>query len=521
VRRPVLLTIVVVALVAVLTIGVVAGVLVSVSRTTQPAATAAPSASASAEAAWPTPGRIAWGACSDDGLQAAGARCALVPVPRDWDTPGDGKTVRIAIARVQHTATPYAGVMLANPGGPGASGLSLATLGSSVPEGVGARYDWIGFDPRGVGASRPRVTCDADYANGPRPAYTPATKAGIDAWRKRSDAYATACGEKNGDLLAHMTTRDSANDMEYLRIALGADRISYYGYSYGTYLGQVYATLYPARLQRMVLDSTVDPSRVWYGANLDQDIAFQTAIDAWFDWLAKHDGTYGLGSTRAAVQASYTRLGDRLAADPAGGVFGSAELADTLLYAGYAQSLWSELGSAFAQAAQGDTALARSYWRSLNDTTDDNEYAAYLAVECTDQAWPGEWAAWEADAKRTAVEAPFETWPNTWFNAPCRTWPAKAGTPVDVDGSKVGPILMIDETLDAATPYSGSIAVRRLFPKARLLAEPGGTSHADSLNGNSCVDDRIAAYLKDGSLPARAAGEGPDATCDPLPVPTP
>jgi pimeloyl-ACP methyl ester carboxylesterase len=439
----------------------------------------------------------------------------------DWGSPRDGRTVRIAISRVRHTATPSAGVMLANPGGPGGSGLGLATLGANVPGGVGARYDWIGFDPRGVGASRPRLSCDADYADGARPPYTPATPANVQAWRQRTEAYAVACGQRNGDLLKHMTTRDAANDLEYLRLALEVPRINYYGFSYGTYLGQVYATLYPSRVGRMVLDSTVDPTRVWYGANLDQDEAFQTAIERWFSWLAKHDDGYRLGSTKDAVEAAYQRLSDRLAAAPSAGVFGSAELADTLLYAGYSQGLWPGLGRAFSEASRGDTTLARSYWRGLNETTDDNGYAAYLAVECTDQAWPGEWSTWAADATRMDRDAPFETWPNTWFNAPCRTWPAPASTPVDVNGSKVGPILMIDETLDAATPYSGSLVVRGLFPKARLLAEPGGTSHADSLGGNTCVDGRIAAYLRDGSLPARKAGEGPDATCAPLPEPTP
>jgi hypothetical protein len=221
------------------------------------------------------------------------------------------------------------------------------------------------------------------------------------------------------------------------------------------------------------------------------------------------------------VQASYDRLSRTLAAHPANGVLGSAELADTLLYAGYSQSLWPDLGSAFSEAAKGDTAQAQAYWKAYNETTDDNGYAMYLAVECTDQAWPGEWATWAADTRRVAGQAPFETWANTWFNAPCRTWPAKAGTPVDVDGAKVAPILMIDETLDAATPYAGSLVVRKLFPKARLLAEPGGTTHADSLSGNSCVDEAVASYLDDGSLPARKPGETADATCAPLPVPTP
>jgi pimeloyl-ACP methyl ester carboxylesterase len=515
VRRPVVLVVIVVTLVVVLVAGVVSGVLITASETAKPASTPA------VEATWPTPAAIAWGDCSDQALRAARAQCATVAVPLDWGAPKNGKTVSLAISRVEHTTATSSGVMLVNPGGPGASGLDLATTGASVPHQVGARYDWIGFDPRGVGASRPRLSCQADYANGPRPAYTPATDANVQAWLKRSAAYAKACGAKNGELLDHMTTRDTANDMEYLRIALGVQRISYYGYSYGTYLGSVYATLYPNRIDRMVLDSTVDPSRVWYGANLDQDVAFQTVIQQWFTWLAKYDDVYHLGTTEKAVQSAYDRLGAELAADPADGVFGSAELADTLLYAGYGQSLWPDLGTAFSRAVQGDTTTAEEYWKGLNDTTDDNEYAAYLAVQCTDAVWPGDWSTWAADSKRVAGKAPFETWANAWYNLPCRTWPAKAGTPVDVDGAKVGPILMIDETLDAATPFTGSLAVRKLFPKASLLAEPGGTTHADSLSGNSCVDDTVSAYLADGTLPKRKAGDGPDATCAPLPVPTP
>ena len=221
------------------------------------------------------------------------------------------------------------------------------------------------------------------------------------------------------------------------------------------------------------------------------------------------------------MQASYDRLADRLRASPADGVFGAAELTDTLLYAGYSESLWTDLGDAFARGARGSTARLQEYWRTFNDVDDDNGYVGYLAVECTDQAWPRDWRTWETDSRRVAGRAPFETWANTWFNAPCRTWPAKPGTPVDVDGAAVPPILIVGETLDAATPFSGSLAVRELFPRSRLVAEPGGTSHADSLNGNDCVDGAIAAYLGDGDLPARKAGEGPDLTCAPLPPPTP
>ncbi len=516
-RRPVVIVVAAVTALALLIGGAVAAGFALAPHATTPSRSAALAAPAS----WPAPAAIAWKACDDADLRRARAQCAVVRVPMDWSAPGDGRSVGIAVSRVQHTASTSEGVILANPGGPGGSGLRLATLGAQVPDGVGQRYDWIGFDPRGVGDSTPRLSCDADYANGPRPAYTPATAATVAAWRTRAEAYATACGKAGGELLQHMTTRDSANDLEYLRLALREPQISFFGYSYGTYLGQVYATLYPSRVKRMVLDSNVDPTEVWYRANLQQDVAFQTALEAWFDWLARYDSRFGLGSTRAAVERSYERLQQRLATDPADGVFGSAELADTLLYAGYSQGLWPALGAAFAEAEQGDTRTAQQYWKALNEVSDDNGYAVYLAVECTDAAWPSDWATWEADTRKVDEQAPFGTWLNTWFNAPCRTWPAAAGTPVRVDGAKAPPILVIGETLDAATPFSGSETVRRLFPEARLLAEPGGTSHAESLNGDACVDGAIADYLRDGTLPQRRTGDGPDLTCAPTPVPTP
>jgi len=123
--------------------------------------------------------------------------------------------------------------------------------------------------------------------------------------------------------------------------------------------------------------------------------------------------------------------------------------------------------------------------------------------------------------RKLLEKAPFETWGNAWFNAPCLYWPAKAGKPATINGSKVASVLLIDETLDAATPYPGSLEVRKLYPHSSLIAEPGGTSHADSLFGNACVDDQIADYLATGKLPTRKKGDGADTTCAPLPIPDP
>lgn len=481
-----------------------------------PPATAAPSTGAGA-------GHIRWTACDDETLQEYGAVCGTLVVPLDHARP-DGPTVELAVSMVRHTvpAARYQGIMLTNPGGPGGSGLGLSILGAFVPGTAAAAYDWIGFDPRGVGASRPALSCLPNYFGPDRPDYVPSTPALERTWLNRSARYAAACGAKGGALLDHMTTRDVAQDMDALRAALGQRQVNYFGFSYGTYLGQVYATLYPQRVRRMVLDSNVDPRFVWYQANLHQDVAFDRNITIWFGWLARYDAVYHLGRTAAAVEKRWYAEQDRLRARPAAGIVGPDEFADVFLYAGYYQVYWTWLADVFAGWANHRDAgpLVDAYY-AFDGPGDDNLYAVYNAVQCTDVQWPTSWARWRRDNWRTYDEAPFFTWGNAWFNAPCLTWPAKAHRPVQVDGSRVGSVLLVGETLDAATPFSGSLEVRRRFPHAVLIGEPGGTTHAGTLYGNACVDDRIAAYLQSGALPARRSGDRADLLCAPLPQPVP
>jgi pimeloyl-ACP methyl ester carboxylesterase len=466
---------------------------------------------------------ITWVACGDPGLREAGAECGFLSVPLDYGKP-HGSQIQLAVSRVKHTTpdSQYQGVMLVNPGGPGGSGLGLSTLGSAVPNGAGDAYDWIGFDPRGVGASKPALSCLPDYFSPNRPDYIPTTAALERTWLARSKSYATACGENNGALLKHMTTIDAAKDMDSIRAALGARQINYFGFSYGTYLAQVYSTLFPFRIRRMVLDSNVDPRNVWYEANLNQDVAFQRNIEIWFGWLATYDSVYHLGKTEKAVERTYYAAADKLRAHPAGGVVGPDEWNDIFLLAGYYQIVWLDLADALAGWVNDANAEPVVDWYNDVDAPgDDNGYAVYNAVQCTDVQWPRSWHQWRRDNWATYRKAPFETWGNAWFNAPCLYWPAKADKPVDVNGSQVASALLIDETLDAATPYEGSLEVRRRFPNSSLIAEPGGITHAGTLGGNACVDDQIADYLTSGRLPARKPGNRADTTCAPLPQPDP
>ncbi len=468
---------------------------------------------------------IKWAPCTDPNLKLHKAECGFLTVPMDYAKPS-GETIQLALSRVRHTvpAGKYQGVMLVNPGGPGGTGLGLSVIGSLVPGGAGAAYDWIGFDPRGVGASKPSLSCDSTYAGYNRPAYLPNTMKLETTWMKRAKGYAEACGKAGGKLLNHLKSLDTVKDMDSLRQALGADQINYYGFSYGTYLGQVYATLHPDRVRRMVLDGNVDPSRVWYDSNLDQDLAFDRNIKIYFGWIAKYDSVYHLGKTENTVEKLFYAQQAQLAKKPAGGVIGPDELTDVFLQPGYYVFGWQDVATAFsAWVNKHDAAPLKKLYDSDNPQKKgaDNNYAIYLAVQCTDVKWPTSWPKWQVDNWAMQRRAPFETWPNAWYNAPCRTWPARPGRPVTVSGETVPPILLLSESLDAATPFAGSLEVRKRFPKASLIEGVGGTTHAGSLFGNLCVDNSVADYLATGALPKRVKGDQADKRCSPLPQPDP
>jgi pimeloyl-ACP methyl ester carboxylesterase len=484
------------------------------------------------------PGSISWGKCSDPFLKQAKAQCGLLSVPLNYADP-TGPTIRIGVSRILHTSSArnYQGVILTNPGGPGGSGLDLNVflvdaLKSEHLGAAAADYDWIGFDPRGVGSSVPALTCEPNYFRGDRKNYDPATTRLLSYWLSRTKRYDMACESHSAAqaaLLKNMTTVDAATDMDSIRAALGAAKITYYGFSYGTYLGQVYATRFASHVRRIILDSNVDPRNVWYKANLNQDVAFNRNVNIWFGWLAKYERVFGLGRTEKAVQDRFYAEKNRLAGHPVSGQVGPDEWTDIFLDAGYFQETWVQLGKAFANWAHGHHAQAGQAIVTLFKETDtpgnDNEFAVYNAVQCTDVQWPRSWARWSTDNRRVNRKAPFETWDNAWFNAPCLYWPAPASTPTKVasggSGAEISSALLIDQTLDAATPFEGSREVRKLFPHSVLLAEPGGTTHADSLDGNLCVDRTIARYLETGKLPARKPHARWDKTCAPLPRPVP
>ena len=496
--------------------------LTSVPLTTRAEATGGASRAATVSA--PTRS-IGWHRCTNPELRKAKAQCGMLTVPLDHARP-QGPTIRLAVSRVRHTRKPFRGAVFTNPGGPGASGTFLASYGQYVPGKVAETYDWYGLDPRGVGASRPALTCDGSYFGWDRPNYVPRRPKVMSYWLRTTRSYAADCGDAAARrLLPHVRTTDNAADFDALRRAIGARKITFYGFSYGTYLAQVYAGLYPARVKALIMDGVVDPHRVFYGSNLDQDRAFQASIEEFFGWVGKHPRAYHLGTGKRAVARAYDHLRLRLLRHPAGGKVGPDELADALLLAAYYNGYYPVVAQAWsALAHHGRPGGIMGLYRALSPAGKgaDNGYAMYLATQCTDAPWPRRWSTWKQDMWRVHRQAPFYTWANAWYNAPCRTWPARAHARFDVSGAGLhAPVLLLSETHDPATPYSGALRVRRLFPSSALVAGVGGYSHAVSLSGVACTDNTIANLLRNGSLPERKPGNHADKRCPPLAPPDP
>ena len=473
--------------------------------------------------------RLRWQPCPSAAAGAPDAtrlRCASLQVPLNYADPS-GRKITLALSEIPATApaAQQQGVLLVNPGGPGASGLSMAaSTAAGLAPGVAADYDIVGFDTRGVGASVPALSCDPSFFSRPRPDYVPASAAAEQVLVDRARAYASGCERKFGWLLPYMTTEDMARDMDSIRAALRQQKISYYGVSYGTYLGQVYATLFPHRVRRMVLDSVVDPDGAWYADNVDQDYAFQARIAAFFSWIASNDDTFHLGSTEAAVNSAFSAAMNRLASHPISGqsgpLVGPDELSDTFLIGGYSNSWWPYLAGALSSyVTTGSGAELVTVYDEVGKQS-ENEFAVYLAVECSDVNWPRSWAYWNADTRKIYARAPYEAWGNAWFNASCAFWPVKGpAKPLRINGAGLPPILMLQGSLDAATPYQGALVARRLLPSARMVVVEGSGNHGQSLAypPNNCVNGYLDRYLATGALPGTAGLV--NATCAALPAP--
>ncbi|MFE7767088.1 alpha/beta hydrolase [Streptomyces sp. NPDC057438] len=441
-------------------------------------------------------------------LQQAGARCADVTVPLNYEDP-DGRTITVAISRIRATDTAHrVGALLLNGGGPGGQTIGDPPWIRTTMKQVGERYDVVGVDPRFVGRSTP---LDCHWPTGSFIRGAGKDRAGFDRAVGFARELADRCARTQGDVLPYVTTRNTARDMDIVRAALGERRISYLGYSYGTYLGQVYATMFPGRTDRVVLDGLVDPGRYHPRLLRGTAPANRHALEGWAAWAAARDTTYRLGRTRSAVLATVD--GIRTAAEHTplriGGHRVDAHLVPVAVFAGLSQdndTAYADLARAVRdmRRAVGGRTVTPSPW--LAETLDfllTGSGSAYGSVQtailCGDASAPRSPETYWRDVRRAREQDPLFG-PVTDNIGPCAFWNPPREQPTTIRSDL--PALLVNATGDPRTVYRNARTVRHMWPSSRLLTLRGADQHAVyGVFGSPCVDTTVNAYLATGRLP--------------------
>ncbi|MEU7863170.1 alpha/beta fold hydrolase [Nonomuraea sp. NPDC049141] len=450
-----------------------------------------------------------WSACPGGPGVDARQECATLQVPLDYQAAG-GPTISLAVSRIR-TAKPASrrGVLLLIPGGPGSPGLNRpSALVKKLPQDVLDRYDIIGFDPRGVGQSSP-VSCGLETRDLSLTRLKPYPDAdgGIAenaAWSRR---IAEACARNGGPLIRHISTRNEARDIDGIRRALGERKISYWGVSYGTYAGAVYATMFPERTDRVVLDSNDDPdpnrvARQWLA---NYTVGVEERFPDFAAWAAARDGEYGLGTDAAAVRQTFLKLAADLDREPLPWPGANpAELNGNLLRETMLNALYSDANfpmlAGLMRAALTTGELPPS--NTPPAAALQNTAATAGATMCNDVEWPDSVAAHQRQVARDRIDHPLTAGMPVNMG-PCAYWPVKpAERPVRVGSDGPANVLLIQNLRDPSTPYSGALKMRQAFgQRARMVSVDSGGHGVYLANGNACGDRSVTDFLTTGRLP--------------------
>jgi pimeloyl-ACP methyl ester carboxylesterase len=449
--------------------------------------------------------KLDWTAC-DNGFQ-----CTNLKVPLDYSHPA-GTVISIAVVR--KLATDQAdrlGSLLVNPGGPGGSGIDYVLSPDIVSPNISARYDLVGFDPRGVGESDP-VQClnNAQMDTFVGIPADPATPAQQTEVIQESKFFAAQCEAKSGSLLPFVGTQSAARDMDVLRAALGDSKLNYLGKSYGTYLGAVYAEEFPKNVGHLVLDGALDPSLTSEQLNLTQAAAFDAELRQFLANCAAQTGC-PLGSDVTADVTKLKTWVDGLEANPIAGD-GTRKLSESLAMTGialamYDQTTWPQLTEALTAAFAGNGAqllsMADEYNNRVGGVYVGNEAEANFAINCVDH--PDEATSVqqiEADLPVYEKAAPFFGEMVDWSGLPCAYWgAAPTNSPDKIAAAGAAPILVVGTTRDPATPYAWAQGLAAQLSSGHLLTM-NGDGHTAYLRGSTCIDSAVNAYLLAGTLPA-------------------
>ena len=455
--------------------------------------------------------KLDWSSCYDY------FDCTELRVPIDYDDLSVG-TFRISVLRAAaKDQDNRLGAIVVNPGGPGGSGVDYAYNADYIfsPD-ITDVYDVVGFDPRGVAMSEP-ISCftpeeiDENMASDSKPD----NEAEIAATLEDSQSFAEKCAEKT-DYLEHFTTSETARDMDILRVALGEKKLNYVGKSYGTYLGTLYADIFPNNVGRFVLDGAVDPNIPMKDQSLAQAIGFDGALKAFVkDCATQSDCPF----TGTPAQAQATIIATLQAAataplpqrDPSDG--DDRVITESIVLIGMASSLyddvdgWPKLRQAFTESAQnyGDTflQLADEYsGRNPDGTFMSNDFDSGAVIDCLDWQERRTIDQYKAEAKEFAAKAPVFGPYIAFAGVHCQFLPKPSTqrAPNTLTTIKTAPIIVIGTIRDPATPYAWSVSLAKIFTGSRLISlnADGHTGHG---RGSACVDDAVDEYLLTGRLP--------------------
>ena len=421
-------------------------------------------------------------------------------VPFDYSDPDIG-TFSLALRR--HPArvpSERIGSLLVNPGGPGFGGTYLAEQATSIFGGdLVDRFDIVGWDPRGTGNSKPAIDCvdeyDRYFAYDPSPANAAEQKVIEDLSRE----YAEICAEENGEMLSYVSTNNSARDMDAIRRALGEEKISYLGFSYGSELGATWATMFPETVRAAVLDGAADPTADGMEGGLQQAAGFEKELNAFFDQCAE-DATCPFHSN-GDPGAAFDRLVEEVDSDPVLVTRNRTPVNQSVLYtavgeAMYSSSMWDELERALDALRDGDGRgildLYDQYYQRNPDGTYGNELEAFLAISCIDDPGPKtveEVDKWIPEFLETAPRlGPFFA-----SGYGCVFWKAKADYRIDVTGKGAGPIVVVGTTGDSATPLASSRKMADTLEDGRIIVLDA--QRHTGYGANDCVTDAVNDYL--------------------------
>ncbi|WP_327697551.1 alpha/beta hydrolase [Streptomyces sp. NBC_00459] len=455
------------------------------------------------EAPSPLPGGDAW-------------QCATMKAPLDWAEPKGG-TIGLALIRAKTSGgtSKRIGSLIFNFGGPGGSGVATLPAFGTDYTSLRTRYDLVSFDPRGVGRSA-GVRCeddeqlDAYFQQDATPDNAAERSELLDNTRK----FNAACEKNSKGMLPHVRTTDAARDLDLMRQVLGDDKLYYFGISYGTELGGVYAHLFPKKVGRAVFDAVIDPTRTPEQGSLGQAEGFQLALGNFAEDCTSKTEICPVGDTAQDVEDRITKLLKDLDAEPIPGIFPreltQSTAANGITQALYSQDFWPYLTEGLDRAYDGDGTVLMLLSDSMNGRNQNGEYsnitAANTAINCSDQKPRYTVADVEARLPEFRAASPLFGDFLAWSMVSCTDWAVRgAADHPDVSATGSAPILVIGNTGDPATPYEGARKmVGALGEGVGVQLTYKGQGHGAYDSGNRCVRTAVNGYLLNGKVPAAA-----------------